>query len=80
MATDVKYLTMEEMEAGLSAIRESPKDEGVLELIVRRPNIGERELLQEGELHLDHGLLGDNWGVRGSSRTADGSSHPDMQL
>jgi hypothetical protein len=26
------------------------------------------------------GLVGDNWAVRGSTRTADGSSHPDMQL
>ena len=26
------------------------------------------------------GLVGDNWKVRGSSRTLDGSSHPDMQL
>jgi MOSC domain-containing protein YiiM len=26
------------------------------------------------------GLVGDNWRIRGSSRTADGSAHPDMQL
>jgi MOSC domain-containing protein YiiM len=26
------------------------------------------------------GLVGDNWRRRGSSRTADGSAHPDMQL
>ena len=80
MVADENHLTMEELEAGLEAIRQSPKDEGVLELIVRRPDIGKREILDEGELHLDHGLVGDNWGVRGSSRTADGSSHPDMQL
>jgi MOSC domain-containing protein YiiM len=31
---------------------------------------------------LDHhdGLVGDTWRSRGSSRTEDGSSHPDMQL
>ena len=74
------HLTMEELEAGLDNIRNSPADEGVLELIVRRPQIGEREILEEGELHLTHGLVGDNWSIRGSSRTADGSSHPDMQL
>lgn len=71
---------MEELEAGLDNICNSPADEGVLELIVRRPQIGEREILEEGELHLTHGLVGDNWSIRGSSRTADGSSHPDMQL
>ena len=80
MLTEVKHLTMAELEAGLEDVRRSPKDEGLLELIVRRPQIGEREILEEGELHLAHGLVGDNWSVRGSSRTADGSSHPDMQL
>ncbi len=77
---DVKYLTMEELEAGLDEIRQSPKDKGVLELIVRRPQTGEREVLEEGELDLVEGLVGDNWRTRGSSRTSDGSSHPDMQL
>jgi hypothetical protein len=76
----VKHLTTEELEAGLDEIRRSPKDEGVLELIVRRPLVDEREVLEEGELHLSDGLVGDSWRARGSSRTPDGSSHPDMQL
>ena len=80
MVVAVRHLTMEELEAGLDQIRESPKDEGIVELIVRRPKIGEREILDEAELHLAHGLVGDNWSVRGSSRTLDGSPHPDMQL
>src|SRR5688572_32035385 len=74
------YLMMEELEAGLDQIRNSPKDEGVLELIVRRPETGKREVLEEAELHLAHGLVGDNWSERPSSRTLDGSPHPDMQL
>lgn len=73
-------VTMPELEAGLAAIRQSPTDAGVLEMIVRRPRIGEREVLEVGELDLVEGLVGDNWGIRGSSRTADGSAHPDMQL
>jgi len=76
----VQHLTMAELEAGLDTIRQSPKDEGVLALIVRRPQIGEREILAEGELDPVEGLVGDSWIKRGSSRTADGSSHPDMQL
>lgn len=75
-----KHLTMAELEAGLDEIRRSPKDEGVLDLIVRRPQTDEREVLEEGELHPAEGLLGDSWKDRGSSRTPDGSSHPDMQL
>jgi len=78
--SDVKHLTMAELEAGLDEIRQSPKAEGVLELIVRRPRTGEREILEEGVLDLVQGLVGDNWGERGSTRTADGSAHPDMQL
>src|SRR5438309_8680478 len=76
----VNHVTMKELEAGLEAIRQSPKDAGVLELIVRRPQIGAREVLDEGHLDLAEGLVGDNWRSRGSSRTPDGSSHPDMQL
>ena len=71
---------MAELEAGLDEIRRSPKDEGILELIVRRPRNYEREVLAEGDLHPSVGLVGDNWSERGSSRTTDGSAHPEMQL
>lgn len=75
-----RHLTAAELEAGLAHVRLSPRDGGVLELIVRRPRIEEREILEEGELDLRVGLVGDSWSVRTSSRTADGSPHPDMQL
>jgi hypothetical protein len=77
---NARHLTLQELEARLDEIRRSPKDEGLLELIVRRPQIGEREVLEEAEINLVEGLAGDNWRFRGSSRTPDGSSHPDMQL
>ena len=76
----MKHLTMEELEAGLDEIRRAPKDEGVLELIVRRPRKGEREVLAEGELDLRDGLVGDTWKDRRSSRSPDGRAHPDMQI
>lgn len=76
----MRHLTAEELEAGLDEIRRSPKDEGVLELIVRRPRVDEREVLEEGELNLTEGLVGDSWRERASSRTPDGSPHPEMQL
>ena len=75
-----KHLTMAELEAGLDAIRHAPRNEGALELIVRRPQIEAREILEVGQLDLVEGLVGDNWKVRGSSRTLDGTSHHDMQL
>lgn len=71
---------MAELEAGLDEIRQAPKHEGVLELIVRRPRIDAREVLETGALDVVEGLVGDSWLTRGSSRTEDGSAHPDMQL
>jgi hypothetical protein len=76
----MRHLTMQELEAGLDAIRESPRDAGVLEMIVRRPQVDAREVLEEGFLDLLEGLAGDTWRARSSSRTPDGSPHPDMQL
>jgi hypothetical protein len=76
----LRHLTTEELHAGLEAIRQSPKDEGVLELIVRRPQVGEREVLAEGQLDIVDGLVGDSWSIRGSRRSKDGQAHPDMQL
>jgi MOSC domain-containing protein len=75
-----RHLTTAELEEGLEAIRQAPKTEGVLEMIVRRPQVGEREILDAGELDVADGLVGDTWKLRGSSRTADGSPHPGMQL
>ena len=76
----MKHLTTSELEAGLDEIGRSPKHEGALEMIVRRPQVGEREILEEGQLDLVEGLVGDTWKIRSSRRTADGTAHPDMQL
>ena len=80
MAVVVTHVTASELEAGLEEIGRSPKDDGVLELIVRRPQVGEREILQHGELDLADGLVGDSWKTRSSKRTPGGTPHPDMQL
>ena len=70
MATDVaRHLTTEELEAGLDEIRRAPAAEGTIELIVRRPAEGEREVLQEGVLDLAEGLVGDRWSA--ASQLAD---------
>ncbi|CAN5453848.1 MOSC domain-containing protein [soil metagenome] len=74
------HATDDVLRAGLDEIRASPADEGILRLIVRRPRPDEREVLDEARLDLAEGLVGDSWRTRGSSRSADGSPHPDMQL
>ena len=80
MTTAPQHLNRESLEAGLDTIRESPKDEGVLRLIVRRPEQDQREVLDFGELSLTDGLVGDNWKTRGCPLTEDGAAHPEMQL
>lgn len=72
--------TGDELAAGLAEIRGAPGDAGRLELVVRRPATNEREVLEQGILDVAEGLVGDTWRVRPSSRTPDGSAHPDMQL
>jgi hypothetical protein len=76
----MEHLSLAELETGLDHVREAPADSGTLELIVRRPATSEREVLTESTLHLDTGLAGDNWKLRGSISTPDGSAHPDAQI
>jgi MOSC domain-containing protein YiiM len=59
-------VTTEQLLAGLDRVREAPADEGTVELIVRRPAVGEREVLEHGELDAGLGLVGDSWSQRGS--------------
>jgi MOSC domain-containing protein YiiM len=74
MMLNVEYLTMTELEAGLEHIRQAPKDHGTLKMIVRRPREDERELMDQGDLSLTEGLVGDTWKSRGSRHTSDGSA------
>src|SRR5687768_17154703 len=75
----VHHRTLGELEAGLAGTQSS-SDAGTLELIVRRPAIGRRDVLTLGHLDPLVGLVGDTWNQRGSSRTPDRSPHPDMQI
>jgi hypothetical protein len=76
----MRQLTQEELEAGLAGIRQSPAAEGTVELIVRRPGVDAREVLEEGRLTEEDGLVGDHWRARGSRSTPDGSADPECQL
>ena len=74
------HRTTAELTAFLPVLDAAPRDVGVLRAVVRRPGVGEREVLEVGQLDVADGLVGDTWGSRGSRRTPDGSPHPDMQL
>jgi hypothetical protein len=47
-STSVTPRTLSQLETGLPFIRDSPKDNGVLEMIVARPGIELREVLHIG--------------------------------
>ncbi len=74
------FLSLEELERGLDLVKCSPKESGNVEHIVCRPDVGTRQVLEEGELDLTTGLVGDSWLARGNRKTEDGSAHPDTQL
>jgi hypothetical protein len=75
----VPILTEAELEAALPDIRKSPATRGTLELIVARPSVGERALLDEGVLDLTVGLVGDSWSRRAGPRAAP-EPDPERQL
>ena len=55
------YVAAGELEEGLAHVLASPSDLGTVELVVRRPAEGEREILEEGVVDLEQGLVGDSW-------------------
>jgi hypothetical protein len=69
----MEHLSRLALEAGLDHIRRSPRDEGTVELIACRPAEFQRQVLEEAVLDCAEGLVGDNWRVRGSRHTPDGS-------
>ncbi len=55
------HQTAEQLEAGMAGVLDTPTDEGQVRLVVRRPGRGEREILDEGQLDTEQGLIGDDW-------------------
>jgi MOSC domain-containing protein YiiM len=61
---DMSDRSYSELEAELDLIRSAPREEGCLELIVRRPGRDERETLTSAALTRESGLVGDRWKER----------------
>lgn len=59
----VRHLSYAELEATLHEIERSPRERGVLAMIVRRPSSGRREVLEAGTLDVEQGLVGDRWAL-----------------
>ena len=75
---EISHLTSEQIQAGMEHVSGSPADGGPLVQIVRRPEMGRREVDEEGVLDMDLGLVGDNWKARASA--SDGSVNLRGQL
>jgi len=67
---------IERIAAGMGS---SPTDNGIVEMIVCRPAMYQREVLEEGVLDTTHGLRGDSWETR-LARTPDGRPDPLRQV
>ena len=78
--TSAGQLTTAQLEQGLEHILQSPTNGGELALIVKRPEVDQRESVEEGYLDTEQGLVGDNWLSRGNRHTPDGAADPEMQL
>ena len=76
----MKHAALATLEAGLDPIRDSPKHRGTVELIVRRPVEGEREVLADARIDVIEGLVGDSWSRRGSDRHGPERANRGRQL
>ena len=69
---------LHELRGWLDRIRAAPSTDGRIELIVRRPAVGAREVVTRGSLCTTNGLTGDNWNVKPTNAT--GKPNPKAQL
>jgi hypothetical protein len=72
--------TTAELEGQLEHLREAPQQAGTLEMVVRRPAVDERDILDEGILDPADGLVGDNWLSRATSYAIAEGRHLQAQL
>ena len=56
-----QFISTVDLDSSLEFIKQSPKHEGVIELIVCRPQTNARQELTEAELTIHEGLVGDIW-------------------
>lgn len=77
---DTRHRSLDDLRAAAPHIRLAPPDAGPVRLIVRRPTVGVREVLDVGEFTPLDGLIGDTWRARECSRSPDRTPHPDMQI
>jgi hypothetical protein len=78
--TTSTHVDIEQLDAELAAAGPSPRLVGTVDMLVCRPAVDRREVLDRAELEVGRGVTGDNYVERGSAKTADGRAHPEAQL
>jgi len=63
----------------LRDIAPSPQQQGTVDLIVCRPKINERRVLEHAELSIEQGLIGDNW-VKAECNTGHYQNYANAQI
>lgn len=74
------HRTTEELEAHLDHILSAPKDDGVVQMLVRRPATDQREVIEGADLDTESGMSGDNWLERARGYAGDGPVRKYAQL
>lgn len=74
------HRSLTQLDEAYAAEGVSPRDEGTLSLIVRRPAVGVRAVLDEGVLTEAEGLRGDGWAARHQPTEAEPTPNPDTQI
>ena len=74
------HATTADLTARLDHLRAAPAQIGTVELVIRRPAHGEREILDEGVLDEAAGMVGDNWLSRATSRAIETGRHLEAQI
>ncbi len=65
---------------GLDHIQDSPTNAGLVEMLVLRPDVDERRVVEHAEFAVGAGLVGDNYLARGNVQTEDGKADPEAQI
>ncbi|WP_370324794.1 MOSC domain-containing protein [Euzebya sp.] len=76
----MRHRTTAELQAALPHLTVAPPDGGTVEWLVRRPQPGEREVIDRAGVDLVTGLEGDTWSTKRTSSTPDGTPNPLHQI
>jgi MOSC domain-containing protein YiiM len=74
------FATTGQLDARIDHVAGAPSNVGRVELVVARPAIGERLVLDSAALRPGTGLVGDNYLERGSSKPGGGPADPLAEL